>query len=94
MIFDDQTLAQLSNSLVYAAIAVYALAMLAYAAETAGRVAGAGGTVVADSPSRSRLLGAFGTSLTVLAFLLNLGGVVTRGLAAGRVPWGLSLIHI
>lgn len=92
MILDEQTFAQLSNGLVYSAIAVYALAMLAYAAETAGRMAGARvavtGTVVADSPSRSRLPGAFGTSLTVLAFLLNLGGVVTRGLAAGRVPWG------
>ncbi|ABL81707.1 MULTISPECIES: c-type cytochrome biogenesis protein CcsB [unclassified Nocardioides] len=112
MILDEQTFAQLSNGLVYSAIAVYALAMLAYAAETAGRMAGAQmdgagvasarlegaraagtqeadtGTLVADPPSRSRLLGAFGTSLTVLAFLLNLGGVVTRGLAAGRVPWG------
>lgn len=81
MILDKQTFAQLSNGLVYSAIAVYALAMLAYAAETAGRMAGARvavtGTVVADSPSRSRLPGAFGTSLTVLAFLLNLGGVVT-----------------
>jgi cytochrome c-type biogenesis protein CcsB len=28
-----------------------------------------------------------GTALTVLAFLFHVGGVVTRGLAAGRVPW-------
>ena len=41
MIFDEQTFAQLSNGLVYSAIAVYALALLAYAAETAGQVAGA-----------------------------------------------------
>ncbi|MAY97753.1 c-type cytochrome biogenesis protein CcsB [uncultured Nocardioides sp.] len=119
MMFDAQTFAQLSNGLVYSAIAVYALALLAYAAETAGRVAttgtvgadsqarsrlvgaatiGAGSPdrsrladaapVVDDPPSRSRLLGAVGTSLTVLAFGLNLGGVVTRGLAAGRAPWG------
>jgi cytochrome c-type biogenesis protein CcsB len=87
MTFDERTFAELSNGLVYSAIAVYALALLAYAAETAGRVA-TGGTVVAASHSRSRLLGAIGTSLTVLAFVLNLGGVVTRGLAAGRVPWG------
>lgn len=87
MILDEQTLAQLSNGLVYSAIAVYALALLAYAAETAGQVANTG-TVVADAPARSHLLGALGTSLTVLAFLLNLAGVVTRGLAAGRVPWG------
>lgn len=87
MILDEQTLAQLSNGLVYSAIAVYALALLAYAGETARQVASTG-PVVADSPSRSHLLGALGTTLTVLAFLLNLAGVVTRGLAAGRVPWG------
>lgn len=36
----------------------------------------------ADAASRVGLL------LTWLAFLLHLTGVVTRGLAAGRVPWG------
>jgi cytochrome c-type biogenesis protein CcsB len=87
MIFNEQTWAELSNGFVYSAIAVYALAMLMYAAETAGRVAGAD-TVAARPHARSALLGAFGTSLTVLAFLLNLGGVVARGLAASRVPWG------
>jgi hypothetical protein len=35
-----------------------------------------------DTASRIGLL------LTWLAFVLHLGGVVTRGLAAGRVPWG------
>src|SRR5690349_21505328 len=35
-----------------------------------------------DAASRIGLL------LTWLAFVLHLGGVVTRGLAAGRVPWG------
>jgi ABC-type transport system involved in cytochrome c biogenesis permease subunit len=29
-----------------------------------------------------------GLLLTWLAFVFHLGGVVTRGLAAGRVPWG------
>jgi cytochrome c-type biogenesis protein CcsB len=29
-----------------------------------------------------------GVLLTVLAFALHAGGVLTRGLAAGRVPWG------
>lgn len=82
------TLAQLSDNLVYAAIAVYAIAMLAYAAETAGRVATVG--VPADQP-RPRAwfrIGAVGTSLTALAFTLNVGGVLTRGLAAQRAPWG------
>ncbi|GAA1961480.1 c-type cytochrome biogenesis protein CcsB [Microbacterium deminutum] len=37
---------------------------------------------------RRRLLWArIGTSLTVLAFLFHVGGDVTRGIAAGRVPW-------
>ncbi|WGX96395.1 c-type cytochrome biogenesis protein CcsB [Nocardioides sp. L-11A] len=80
----DETLAQLSNNLVYAAIAVYALAMLAYAAETARRTT----TGSAPPSDRARLVGATGTSLTVLGFGLTVGGTVTRGLAAGRAPWG------
>lgn len=37
---------------------------------------------------RERLLWArIGTSLTVLGFLFHLGADVTRGIAAGRVPW-------
>ena len=37
---------------------------------------------------RPRLVWArIGTSLTVLAFGFHLGGTVTRGIAAGRVPW-------
>jgi len=42
----------------------------------------------AAGPDRSDLLGRAGLSLTVLAFLLLLGGVSARGLAAQRVPWG------
>lgn len=38
--------------------------------------------------ARPRLVWArIGTSLTVLAFLFHLGADVTRGVAAGRVPW-------
>jgi len=40
------------------------------------------GTERIEAASRIGLL------LTWLAFVLHLGGVVTRGLAAGRVPWG------
>lgn len=43
-------------------------------------------------PERARrkeeLWGRIGVSLTVLAFGLNLVGLITRGLAAQRVPWG------
>jgi cytochrome c-type biogenesis protein CcsB len=41
-----------------------------------------GGSERADAASR------IGLMLTYLAFVLHLAGVVTRGLAAGRVPWG------
>lgn len=37
---------------------------------------------------RADQAGRYGISLTVLAALVHLSGVVTRGLAAGRAPWG------
>ncbi|MFD7156753.1 c-type cytochrome biogenesis protein CcsB [Kribbella sp. NPDC059898] len=40
------------------------------------------------SSLRGEQAGRIGVLLTVLAFVLHLGGVLTRGLAAGRVPWG------
>ncbi|MDX6241266.1 MAG: hypothetical protein QOG10_6090 [Kribbellaceae bacterium] len=59
--------------------------------------AGAAEVVVpsADAPStgatgasKSEAASRIGLLLTWLAFVLHLAGVVTRGLAAGRVPWG------
>jgi cytochrome c-type biogenesis protein CcsB len=41
-----------------------------------------------DDVERSDRFGRIGLALTVLGFLLQLVGVVTRGLAAERVPWG------
>ncbi|WP_329003729.1 c-type cytochrome biogenesis protein CcsB [Kribbella sp. NBC_00709] len=44
-----------------------------------------------SAPASSERLDAasrIGLLLTWLGFVLHLGGVVTRGLAAGRVPWG------
>ena len=112
--------------LVWTAIAVYALAFIAYAVDLSRRgeaaveakdaaqvrareLVGAGGAasgisvdqavrraeedaadaaVEAPLGSRPRYVWArIGTSLTVLAFLFHLGGTVTRGIAAGRVPW-------
>ena len=69
------SLAGLSNNLVYSAVATYAVAMLAFAADV-----GFGG--------RDERPGRIGLSVTVLAFLLHAGAVLTRGLSAGRVPWG------
>ena len=107
--------------LVWTAIAVYALAFVAYAVDLARRGAvavdakdarerelvGAAGysgrptigevraqeraaevALNARPSERPRLIWArIGTSLTVLAFLFHVGADVTRGIAAGRVPW-------
>ncbi|MDQ7879480.1 c-type cytochrome biogenesis protein CcsB [Microbacterium sp. QXD-8] len=123
------TLDSASVLLVWTAIAIYALAFIAYAVDLARRgavaveakdaaaqtvrnrelvAAGAGGAsprtgiieqmraqetaseraLNAPVGSRARLVWArIGTSLTVLGFLFHLGGDVTRGIAAGRVPW-------
>lgn len=96
--------ASLSNNLIYGAIAVFALALLAYAAETAGRVAHSnvaaratttapGGETasarVSDQDNRPWVrLGAVGTALFVTGFGLNVSGILARGLAAQRAPWG------
>ena len=37
---------------------------------------------------RVEQFGRIGVALTVIGFLLSVGGVVLRGLAAGRPPWG------
>ena len=100
-----ETVAQLSNNFVYSAIAVYSLALLAYAAAAARRATqpvaaaapvpavggedrlAATGREMPASGGHDRA-GAIGSSLTVLAFALHLLGVLARGLAAGRAPWG------
>ena len=50
-----------------------------------------GGLAVEDSAGRVEVLGRAGLSLTVVGFGLNLAGVVLRGVAAGRAPWGNML---
>ncbi|MQS13586.1 c-type cytochrome biogenesis protein CcsB [Streptomyces kaniharaensis] len=148
----DPQLADLSNKLIYSAMAVYTIAMFAHMfewtfgskgavavrskeqsgslAETVAAagtkavakkvtvtVAGAGGgtttltrtalagegaTVVtsgrgedevdgpgaAGSSEKADLAGRIAVSLTVLAALLHVGGVITRGLSVSRWPWG------
>jgi cytochrome c-type biogenesis protein CcsB len=46
------------------------------------------GAEAAASSERMDAASRIGLLLTWLGFVLHLGGVVTRGLAAGRVPWG------
>ncbi|WP_462202622.1 c-type cytochrome biogenesis protein CcsB [Frankia sp. CcWB3] len=39
-------------------------------------------------PARARRIGRIAVALTVVGWTLHLGSVITRGLAAERVPWG------
>ncbi|MGI8457821.1 MAG: c-type cytochrome biogenesis protein CcsB [Propionibacteriaceae bacterium] len=41
-----------------------------------------------DTSERIDLFGRLGVALTVVGFLLAAGGMILRGLAAGRPPWG------
>lgn len=99
---DPTMMESFSNLLVYLAIAVYAMALVAYAAETATRsmprsrtLAGVGtdgpdeGADAVSAPSpRSAQFGSAGTSFAVAGFALTVTATLTRGVAAGRVPWG------
>jgi cytochrome c-type biogenesis protein CcsB len=105
--------AHLSDSLLFAAVVVYALAMLGFAGDQATRrarrvlaepalraapsrvLAGAGGppltepAVSGPAPSREKgWAGSLALGLTALGWLIHLGSVVTRGIAADRLPWG------
>jgi cytochrome c-type biogenesis protein CcsB len=90
---------QFSNYAVAGATVVLALAFVAYVAQWgfARRVVPDRELVAAGAPApsaeevaeeRSDVAGGIGFSLTVLATLVLLAGVVSRGLAAERVPWG------
>lgn len=130
----NESLAELSNKLVYASMAVYTLAFFAHITEwvfgsrskvgrtaaaltgaqgaaPAVQVRGQGGTAVLDKPQvvtrsaagtrdvpdgpgaaggteKGDLYGRIAVSLTVLAFLVEAVGVVTRALSVERAPWG------
>jgi cytochrome c-type biogenesis protein CcsB len=68
------------------------------AARPARQLVGSGAPVVDDPPAvveeartprdRGALLGGIAVGLNVLAVLLHLGTLVTRGVAADRMPWG------
>ncbi|WP_432134348.1 MULTISPECIES: c-type cytochrome biogenesis protein CcsB [unclassified Streptomyces] len=132
----NENLANISNTLIYSAMAVYTLAFFAYIAEwlfgsrsKVGRTAAAltaeaetartpavtvrqaGGTAVLERPKvvvraaagardlpdgpgahggdeQGDLYGRIAISLTVLAFAIELGGVVARAASVQRAPWG------
>lgn len=118
------SLDSVSVLLVWTAIAIYALAFIAYAVDLARRSAqvvdtkdarerelvgaaaaavGAGSTAISrvrdeeraadealnarPAERRKQLWARIGTSLTVLGLLFHVAGDLTRGVAAGRVPW-------
>ncbi|MFF3516326.1 c-type cytochrome biogenesis protein CcsB [Streptomyces sp. NPDC002573] len=133
----NEHLANISNTLIYSAMAVYTLAFFAYIAEwlfgsrskvartanalTAGTeqrakvpavtVKKAGGTAVLERPkvvtraasgardvpdgpgahggdAQGDLYGRIAVSLTVLAFVVEVAGVVARAASVQRAPWG------
>src|SRR5690625_3125164 len=73
------SLENLSIVLVYGAMAAYTVAMLSFAID----LFGLGSRTVAHK----RRAAGIGMSTTWLAALLHLGALVTRTMAAGRVPW-------
>ena len=93
-------LAYLAAMVCYAA--EYAFGNRSHIGRAATReLVGAGGPPVVESPvvespvqetppqkDRGRLLGGIAVGFNVLALLLHLGTLVTRGVAADRMPWG------
>ncbi len=83
---------------------IYLLAMIAHAAEWAAarrpvheherELVGAGGPSTLEAPGdaeadhRVRLFGRIGVALTAVGALSHIAGVVLRGVAADRLPWG------
>jgi cytochrome c-type biogenesis protein CcsB len=77
-----ESYAQASTYLIAAATVILAIAFVAHVAEWAL----ARGT--RDTPESGRVAAGIGRAVTVLAWLVLVGGVLARGLAADRVPWG------
>jgi cytochrome c-type biogenesis protein CcsB len=88
-----ESYAQASNYLVAAATVVLALAMVSHVAEWALTRRSSLVPVGADEhagveATSADVAAGIGRSVTVLAGLLLLAGIVARALSAGRVPWG------
>ncbi len=77
--------AYLSNDLIYASMAVCALAFLVFAYELAWSIRV--GEAKTTLNRRLKVL-RVGQALTILYFLILFIGVLARGLSAGRAPWG------
>jgi len=93
----DQSLADLSDTLFSIAVALYSVAVVAFSAQLAfGRrparqlvSAGAGAPGDAPAPpARSDRWGLVGLAVTAVGAVVHAGVLVTRGMAADRLPWG------
>ena len=78
----------LSNYLVYSAMAVYTLSFIAHAIETAWAVKVPNSTTKTMDYTRTEKVARIATAMMILGFILLFAGVITRGVSAGRVPWG------
>ncbi len=81
----NESLAQTSNTLFNVAFVGYIVAMVAYFFRLAFTQVTAENQVAGTAAGRR--VGLTGTVLASAAWLVHLGSVVTRGMAAGRVPW-------
>jgi cytochrome c-type biogenesis protein CcsB len=77
-----------SNYLVYSAMAVYAFSFLAHIVETAWAVKVPTNKDAVLDYKRTEKVARVATALMILGFVLLFAGVITRGISAGRVPWG------
>jgi cytochrome c-type biogenesis protein CcsB len=100
----DTHLANLSNQLMLGAVLIYLVTMVGYAADIAFAnrrataaapakvLAGAGGPEIVEEPppaeGRGVDWGRFAILMNVVAWGVHGAEIVTRGMAADRVPWG------
>jgi cytochrome c-type biogenesis protein CcsB len=77
-----------SNYFIYSAMAVYTLSFLAHAFETAWAVKVPNDTTKTLDYKRTEKVARIATAMMILGFILLFAGVITRGISAGRVPWG------
>lgn len=77
-----------SNYLVYSAMAVYAISFIAHAIETAWAVKVPTDRNSALDYKQTEKVARIATAMMILGFFLLFGGVIARGISAGRVPWG------
>ena len=69
-------------------VSVEARELVSVGSERVGAAAEPAVAAPERSAARTEQFGRIGVALTVIGFLLSVSGVVMRGLAAGRAPWG------